>query len=102
MVRLACFALLALSLPALAWGKPPAGAVEKSPANRNFSLADIGSMDADYSARIGVKTDIAPNASFGLGMFGFKAERGQLAPATAREIGTRKTRRAGVGFSFRF
>ena len=97
MVRLTCVALLALSLPAVAWSGPPATAAGKG---RSFLLPQPHHR-FESDPVIG-RAEIAPNATFGFGMFGLKYERSHLQPVTGREIDTRKQRRAAVGFSLKF
>ena len=95
MVRLGSVALLALSLPAAAWGGPP-------DRPRSYQLPSTSPhLRQVVEAPMG-RTEIAPNAHFGFGMFGLKSEKTYLQPVTGREIDTRKQRRAAVGFSLKF
>ena len=98
MVRLGSVALLALSLPVAALGSPPAGSTAET--ERSFHLPKPHhrfESDTNFG-----RTEVAPNATFGFGMFGLKYEKSHLQPATGREIDTRKQRRAAVGFSLKF
>ena len=110
MVRLVVMALLGLSLPVAAWSaEPPAQAAPPKPeisapqtySSRNFSLSP-SSLSYEAFDGFNTHTEIAPNARFGFGIFGLKKERSREAPVTVREIGTPRTRRAGVGLSVRF
>jgi hypothetical protein len=99
MERLVPVALLILSLPSGALGNPPSADHGEG---RSFHLprhSDHQRFSTDD--RIG-RTEVAPNAHFGFGMFGTKTERGSLQPVTAREIDAPKQRRAAVGFSLKF
>ncbi|HET9397498.1 MAG TPA: hypothetical protein VFO45_01630 [Sphingomicrobium sp.] len=97
MVRLGSAALLALSLPAVAWSNPPDG--DRA---RSFHLPST-SFDHRFAADGAFgQSEIAPNTTFGFGMFGLKMEKSPLRPATGSEIDARKQRRAAVGFSLRF
>ena len=100
MVRLGSVALILLSLPAAAWSGPPAGAEPGQ--SRSFHLPR---PPADFrfvaDERFG-RTEIAPNAHIGFGMFGLKPEKSHLRPVTGREINIPKQRRAAVGFSLKF
>lgn len=84
--------------------------------NRSFSVSQVGKPAPQartftmpiapeswaFESLPFAATEIAPNATFGIGMFGLRRERSGLAPATVREVNSRRTRRAGVGFSFKF
>jgi len=95
MVRLGSVALLALSLPAAAWSNPPV--------HPRSYLLPPAALDLRFVADAPVpRAQIAPNAQFGFGMFGLKAEKALLPAVTGRELGMRKQRRAAVGFSLKF
>lgn len=110
MVRLTAMALLGLSLPVAVWAaEPPApaspaksGIAAKSLPSRSFALSPGPSLSSDAFDRRKTYTEVAPNTRFGFGIFGLKTERSHRAPVTVREIGTPRTRRAGVGISVRF
>lgn len=101
MIRLGSVALIVLSLPTSAWSNPPKTADQ--PAQKQSFHMPRPSTDYDLApdGRIG-RTEIAPNADFGFGMFGLKSEKSHLQPVTGREINTPKQRRAAVGFSLKF
>jgi len=100
MVRLGPVALIAMSLPVAALGNPPSP--DPSPPARSLYLPQPPSKFSDATdERIG-RAQIAPNAHFGIGMFGLKPEKSPLRPATVREIDAPKQRRAAVGFSLKF
>ena len=113
MARLAAVALIALFLPAAGWsqsarnmatGQPEASqpAMPKSP-SRHYGLPSGGyRFDSKAAHGLFAGVEVAPNTSFGLGMFGLKAQPSQGAPVTGREIDTRRSRRVGVGFSLKF
>ena len=99
MVRSAAVALLLLLLPATAWSKPPA----TDPAQgRNFDLPRPSAHHRFAPEGPIGRTEVAPNAHVGFGLFGMKSERTYLQPVTGREIDAPKQRRAAVGFSLRF
>lgn len=101
MARLGSVALITLFLPTAAWGDAPAPD-PKSALTRSFHLPrPSADFRDDTDERFG-RTQIAPNAHFGVGMFGLKPEKSPLRPATVREIDAPKQRRAAVGFSLRF
>ena len=100
MVRLGPVALFAMSLPAAALGNPPAPDA-KSPPARTFHLPQPSYVSDGADERFG-RAQIAPNAHFGVGMFGLKPEKSPLRPVTVREIDAPKQRRAAVGFSLKF
>ena len=110
MVRIGGIALILMALPAAASGKPAPGPsspgklaqpTEEVRAFRSMAITPTPS-DFDFTDRIGLKTELSPTASFGIGIFGLKAERNRQAPVTVREIAAPKTRRAGVGISLKF
>lgn len=47
-------------------------------------------------------TEIAPNATLGLGVFGLKPERARQPPVTVHETNLPRTRRAGIGLRLGF
>ena len=98
MIRLSSVALVVLVLPAVAWSKPPAS---DAPQSNSYTMPRLAADGFAADQRVG-RTQIAPNAHFGFGMFGLKTEKSQLQPATGREIDNRKQRRAAVGFSLKF
>ena len=114
MARLAAVALIALFLPAASWSQsarnnvvtrqPEASqpAMPQSP-SRHYGLPSGGyRFDSKAAHGLFAGVEVAPNTSFGLGMFGLKAQPSQGAPVTRREIDTRRSRRVGVGFSLKF
>lgn len=70
----------------------------------NFDIPnDIDVVSAATSgSRIIAGTELIPNTMVGFGMFGHKSEKSPLAPAVARDLAVPKSRKAAVGFSFRF
>ena len=98
MVRLSSVALILLSLPAAAWSAPP------SPADTNPTFHLPQTIDHQrFAPAVAIgKTSIGPNAQFGFGVFGLKAEKTHLRPVTVGEINVPKQRRAAVGFSLKF
>lgn len=101
MVRLSSVALMMIILPAAAWAGSPALAEPAKPP-RSFALPSSSTHyrfapDGSFG-----RAEIAPNAQFGVGMFGMKIEKSPLQPVIGREIIAPKQRRAGVGFSLRF
>lgn len=110
MVRLAGMTLLGLSLPvAVSAAEPPAPVspakseiAAQSLPSRSFALSPGPSLSSEAFDRRKTYTEVAPNTRLGIGIFGLKTERSHQAPVTAREIGTPRTRRAGVGISVRF
>jgi hypothetical protein len=99
MARLACVALILISLPAAAWSDPPDGA-ENRP--RDYHMPRP-SADHDYQPHQNIgRAQIAPNTQFGFGMFGLSKEKSHLKPVTGRELDVPKQRRASVGFLLKF
>ena len=91
------FALLAL-LPVSAWGQSPSA---PPPPVRSFELPTTpDSWQSD--GRPFAAAPIAPNATFGIGMFGLRQERSGMAATTVREVNSPRTRRAAIGFSVKF
>jgi hypothetical protein len=94
MVRLGLVALFLLlgSAPTWALSPPKAqqwriGEVEKLAWSRSGSLAS---------------TEIAPNATLGLGIFGLKPDRARQRPVTVHETNMPRARRAGIGLRLGF
>jgi hypothetical protein len=85
--------------PANPWQSPK----EARPA-LTFDIPDeeeaIGS--SARGSRIIAGTEVIPNAVVGIGMFGQKTEKAPLPPVVARELAIPKSRKAAVGFSFKF
>lgn len=98
MARLGSIALIALSLPAAAWGDPPPPESNRAP---RYQLPRPDERRFEPSGRLG-RTEIAPNTHFGFGMFGLKPDVTHLQRVTGREINAPKQRRAAVGFSLKF
>jgi hypothetical protein len=101
MVRLGSAALIVLSLPGAALSSPPPNA-EESEQMRSFALPQSTGHHRFAPDGIIGRAEIAPNAHFGFGIFGLKAEKTYLQPVTGREIGASKQRRAAVGFLLKF
>ena len=81
----------------------PDSAADKTPGSRAFSLPETGPGFAGRnSGGMLAGTEVGPGATFGLGMFGLKREKSEIAPTTVREINLPKTRRAGLGLSLSF
>lgn len=114
MARLVGVALITLFLPATGWSQPVHNiatspyevsrpAEPKSP-SRHYGL----SGDGDHSRRsedghgMLASVEVGPNSRIGFGMFGLKPHASYGSPVTNREINTRRSRRAGVGFSLKF
>ena len=101
MVRLGSIAVILLSLPAAAWSNPPATA-EDAQNSRSFHLPQSSDHHRFVPNESIGRTEIGPNAHFGIGMFGLKPDKMHLQPVTGREIILPKQRRAAVGFSLKF
>ena len=109
MARLVAVALavsFSLISGAAAAADPPSpwrGAQESRPISK-FAITNdadpVGSRSSE--SRIIAGTELFPNAMLGFGMFGQKAEKSPHASSTARELAIPKSRRAAVGFSFKF
>jgi hypothetical protein len=100
MIRLSAVALIFLFPPAAAWSAPPTSA-EDATRKASFHLPPSRDYRRFGPSQPG-RTQIAPNAHFGVGVFGLKSERTYLQPVTGREIDRRKQRRAAVGLSVTF
>lgn len=98
MVRMVPVALLIMSLPVAAWSKPPAADAGQ---RQTFNLPR-SSDHYRFAPGPAGRTEIAPNAHFGFGIFGMKSEKSFLQRVTGREIDAPKQRRAAVGFSLKF
>jgi hypothetical protein len=81
-----------------AWGQSTAA----PPASAHRYLLPESPDYAPETGRMWAGRELAPNARFGLGMFGLKTTRTQGSPVIVRDIETRNTRRAGVGLSLKF
>lgn len=99
MVRLASAALFLLLSAAAAAN--PAKKAPKPVSERAFQLPLVTEYTAASDRHVG-RRKIGPNAHFGLGMFGLKADKPLLQPATGSELRSRKHRRAGIGISLGF
>ena len=106
------FALPLALLSASAWGQtasslgepsPTASHVmgKPSPQARSFVMPIAPKSWASETSAIAT-AELGPNATLGIGIFGLKQERYGMASTTVREVNSRRTRRAGVGFSFKF
>jgi len=102
MVRLPFAALIFLSLPALAWSNPLATAAEPTDRPRSFHLPQPSLLYRFVADVPFGRTEVAPNALVGFGMFGLTSDKNHLRPVTGREIDARKQRRAAVGLSLKF
>lgn len=110
MPRLGFAPLLLILLPTPAWaqssanlGTGPQRATQ--PDRSEVSRRDFAIGEAQWGEsedRISISTEIGPNLSAGLGMFGHKRDKGYQRPVTGRELDLPKSRRAGVGFSLKF
>ena len=105
MARLLSLALLLGLGSSAGWAQTfalPDPAPEAS-GTRAFALPSI---EPGFSGRRGggmlAGTEVGRGATFGLGMFGLKREKSEIAPTTVREINLPKTRRAGLGLSLSF
>ena len=94
MVRLGSVALFLLLGSTPTWAQSPPkpqqwriGEVEKPVWSRSGSFAS---------------TEIAPNATLGLGIFGLKPDRARQRPVTVHETNLPRTRRAGIGLRLGF
>lgn len=67
---------------------------------RDFTIGEIGRVESDD--RISISTEIGPNLTAGVGLFGPKRDKNYQRPVTGRELDLPKSRRAGVGFSLKF
>ncbi|HEU0311198.1 MAG TPA: hypothetical protein VFR36_08280 [Sphingomicrobium sp.] len=78
---------------------------EQKKPERSFNLADAPKdpgTAGDKGAKIVAGTELYPNATFGVGMFGEKSERPAQLPATNRDYTVPSTRKAAVGFALKF
>ena len=110
MARLGMVPLFLILLPAPAWAQSSAnlgsGLQRMIPPERpDASRRDFAISETQWGEsgdRISVSTEIGPNLTAGLGMFGHKRDKGYLRPVTGRELDLPKSRRAGVGLSLKF
>lgn len=109
MARLGFAPLFLIFLPAPGWAQatPSFGSGLQRPqserseiSRRNFTVGETQWDETDD--RISISTQIGPNLTGGLGMFGQKRDKGYQGPVTGRELDLPKSRRAGVGFSLKF
>lgn len=106
MARLLSLALLLGLGSSAGWAQTfalPDPAPDEASGTRAFALPSI---EPGFSGRRGggmlAGTEVGRGATFGLGMFGLKREKSEIAPTTVREINLPKTRRAGLGLSLSF
>ena len=114
MARLVGVALITLFSPATGWSQPVrdiatspyevSRPAEPRPPSRHYGLSGDGNQFRRSEAGHGMlaSVEVGANSSFGLGMFGLKPHASYGSPFTNREINTRRSRRAGVGFSLKF
>ena len=110
MPRLGFVSLFLILLPVPAWAQSSAnlgsGIQRATPPDRsNVSRRDFAIGEAQWGEsddRISLSTNIGPNLSAGLGVFGHKRDKGYQRPVTGRELDLPKSRRAGVGLSLKF
>ncbi|HET9336941.1 MAG TPA: hypothetical protein VFO12_11120 [Sphingomicrobium sp.] len=110
MARLGFAPLFLILLPAPGWAQswPNAGTVQQRATQperseifrRDFTIGESRWDETDD--RISISTQLGPNFTGGLGMFGQKRDKGYQKPVTGRELDLPKSRRAGVGFSLKF
>jgi len=102
-----------LLLLAAAGAEARAGEPAGSPwhADRPVRAAPFYGIQADrsspragkaFGSHIVAGRQVMANAVVGFGLFGLKAEKGPLAPATARDLALPKPRKAAIGVSLRF
>jgi hypothetical protein len=103
---LACAATSALAqpMPASSFSIPPGTwRVADDGQTRNFRPGNVLSDEyegSDFGIMAG--TDVSPNATVGLGMFGLRQEQAHHAPVTGRELGAPRTRMPGLGLRLKF
>jgi hypothetical protein len=56
----------------------------------------------DANTNLFAGSEVSPNSTLGLGVFGLKRDRMALPPVTVYEVNTRQSRRPGVGLSLKF
>ena len=97
MARLAPLALGLVFAASSAWGQSTANPPVPS---QRYALP----QSPDYvpeTGRMWAGREIAPNARFGVGMFGLKKERAPGSSVTVRDIEMPRTRRAGLGLTLK-
>ena len=110
MARLGLAPLFLILLPASAWAQSPADVGtgyqrvtqpgRSDTFRRDFSIGETQWLESDD--RISISTEIGPNLTAGLGMYGQKRDKGYHRPVTGRELAQPKSRRAGMGISLKF
>ncbi len=96
--------LALLSVPAWSQTAPIIDNPNSTPSNSpeyGFTMPTVPKPESS-ERRPFAATEIGPNATFGLGMFGLKQERFGIAPTTVREVNSPRTRRPALGLSFKF
>jgi len=112
MARLVPIVLPLALMAAPVWGQSAARSdtasariAEESQRPLNFSLQIdhiASSRPRSFGSRFIGGTEIAPNATVGLGLFGQRPEGSGLAPVTVFDVNTRQSRKPSVGVSIRF
>jgi hypothetical protein len=94
MVRLGSVALMLLLGSTPTWAQP-------SPNSHQWRIGEVARHA--WSRPISIaSTEIAPNATFGLGVFGLKPDRARQPAVTVHETNMPRTRRAGIGLRLGF
>jgi hypothetical protein len=94
MVRLGSIALFLLLGSAPAWA-------QSSPNSHQWRIGEVARPAWSRSTSF-ASTEIAPNATFGLGIFGLKPARARQPAVTVHETNMPRTRRAGIGLRLGF
>ena len=71
----------------------------------SFDIVDDSTAAGNFGSKgsvIVAGTELIPNTMVGVGMFGERSERPDHARSTNRDYSMPKTRKAAVGFAFRF
>ena len=94
MVRLGSVALLLLLGSAPTWAQSSSNA-------RQWRIGEVTRPAWSRSTSF-ASAEIAPNATFGVGIFGLKPDRVRQPAVTVHEINMPRTRRAGIGLRLGF
>ena len=94
MVRLGSIALFLLLGSTPTWAQSP-------PNTHQWRIGEAARPALSRSNSF-ASTDIAPNATLGLGIFGLKPDRARQPAVTVHETNMPRTRRAGIGLRLGF
>ena len=78
---------------------------EEEKSSPSFDIVDDSAGSGSFRAKGSViiaGTELIPNTTVGIGMFGERAERPDHTRSTNRDYSVPKTRKAAVGFALRF